>query len=405
MLKSLHIENMAVVRCLDFDFERGLTVFTGETGAGKSVITDCIKFLICNKVSRDLLRTGESQGRVSAVFSELSDSAIAKLSELGIDVSDGEVTLERIVNSDGKSACRIEGRGVSQQIMRKVGAVLITIHGQHESLSLSDETERINLIDTFSKTEDTLISYREAYFSWKKVKDQISSLIQDSAEMSRRKDMLEFQVKEISSAKLKPDEENLLVAERIKLQSAEKIKKHTEAAARTLYSNEKGITASALALRSAELLAKISDVMPELNNISARLRNCAYELDDISAELQQTIVNADIPSDPGKRLDEIESRLSLISTLKRKYGTTIDEILDFEKKVKAELELLDTSDDKLSELAEEEKLLHAVLLENSSNLSNARKQGARLIEKEVAETLRFLDMPAMSFFHLLFCRN
>ena len=397
MLKSLHIENMAVVRCLDFEFDRGLTVFTGETGAGKSVITDCIKFLICNKISRELLRTGETRGLVNAVFSDLSDTALNKLADLGIDVSDREITLERTVNSDGRSSCRIEGRGVSQQIMRKAGSVLITVHGQHESLRLSDEKERIDLIDTFSKTGDALNSYKEAYSSWKSVKNQISSLIQDSAELSRRKDMLEFQAKEISAAKLKPDEENLLVAERLKLQSAEKIKKHTDAAARTLYSNDKGITASTLTLRAAEVLAKISDVMPELNELSARLRNCSYELDDISAELQQVLAVADIPSDPTKRLDEIETRLSLISTLKRKYGTTIEEILEFETKVKAELELLDTSDDKIAELTAAEKLLRADLTDKARNLSNERNCGALLIEKEVAETLRFLDMPKVIF--------
>ena len=397
MLKSLHIENMAVVRCLDFEFDRGLTVFTGETGAGKSVITDCIKFLICNKISRELLRTGETRGLVNAVFSDLSDTALNKLADLGIDVSDREITLERTVNSDGRSSCRIEGRGVSQQIMRKAGSVLITVHGQHESLRLSDEKERIDLIDTFSKTDEALNSYKEAYSSWKSVKNQISSLIQDSAELSRRKDMLEFQAKEISAAKLKPDEENLLVAERLKLQSAEKIKKHTDAAARTLYSNDKGITASTLTLRAAEVLAKISDVMPELNELSARLRNCSYELDDISAELQQVLAVADIPSDPTKRLDEIETRLSLISTLKRKYGTTIEEILEFETKVKAELELLDTSDDKIAELIAAEKLLRADLTDKARNLSNERNRGALLIEKEVAETLRFLDMPKVIF--------
>ena len=397
MLKSLHIENMAVVRCLDFEFDRGLTVFTGETGAGKSVITDCIKFLICNKISRELLRTGETRGLVNAVFSDLSDTALNKLADLGIDVSDREITLERTVNSDGRSSCRIEGRGVSQQIMRKAGSVLITVHGQHESLRLSDEKERIDLIDTFSKTDEALNSYKEAYSSWKSVKNQISSLIQDSAELSRRKDMLEFQAKEISAAKLKPDEENLLVAERLKLQSAEKIKKHTDAAARTLYSNDKGITASTLTLRAAEVLAKISDVMPELNELSARLRNCSYELDDISAELQQVLAVADIPSDPTKRLDEIETRLSLISTLKRKYGTTIEEILEFETKVKAELELLDTSDDKIAELTAAEKLLRADLTDKARNLSNERNRGALLIEKEVAETLRFLDMPKVIF--------
>ncbi len=397
MLKSLHIENMAVIRSLEFDFDRGLTVFTGETGAGKSVITDSIKFLICNKISRDLLRTGETRGTVSAVFSELSDIVVDRFAELGFELCEHEVTLERVINSDGRSSCRIEGRGVSQQIMRRAGNILITVHGQHESLRLSDEKERFGLIDTFSKTEDALILYREAYSSWREIKSQISSLIHDSAELSRRKDMLEFQAKEIASAKLKPNEENDLVAERLKLQSTEKIKKHTDAAARTLYSNEKGITASSMALHAAEVLSKIADVMPELNELSARLRNCTYELDDISSELQRIIADADIPADPSKRLDDIESRLAFISSLKRKYGTDIEEILDFEKRVNLELEILDTSDDKLSELTQLEKLLRDKLADKACVLSQLRTQGARQIEKEVADTLRFLDMPKVLF--------
>lgn len=401
MLKSLHIENMAVIRSLEFDFDRGLTVFTGETGAGKSVITDSIKFLICNKISRDLLRTGETRGTVSAVFSDLSDSAVAKFSELGVDLSENEVTLERVINSDGKSLCRIEGRGVSQQIMRKAGNLLITVHGQHESLRLADEKERLSLIDTFSKTEDALASYRQAYASWKDIKSQISSLMQSSAELSRRKDMLEFQVKEIASAKLKPDEENVLVAERLKLQSAEKIKKHTDAAARTLYSNEKGITASSMALHAAEVLSKIVDVIPEFNELSARLRNCVYELDDISSELQRIIEESDIPSDPSKRLDDIESRLAFISSLKRKYGTTIEEILEFEKRANSELELLDTSDDKLMQLSQLEKTLLSDLTEKARILSELRMHGAGQIEKEVVDSLRFLDMPKVKFSVLL----
>ena len=294
MLKSLHIENMAVIRSLEFDFDTGLTVFTGETGAGKSVITDSIKFLICSKVSRDLLRTGENRGSVSAVFSELSDYVVDKFAELGFDLSGREVAFERVINSDGRSFCRIEGRGVSQQIMRKAGNLLITVHGQHETLRLSDENERIALIDTFSKTDNALLSYREVYCKWKDVKTRIATLMHDSAELSRRKDMLEFQVKEIASAKLKAHEEEELVAERLKLQSAEKIKKHTDSAARTLYANKKGITASSMALHAAEVLTKITDVMPELSNLTTRLRNCTYELDDISSELQQIIANADI---------------------------------------------------------------------------------------------------------------
>lgn len=397
MLKSLHIENMAVIRKLEFDFDRGLTVFTGETGAGKSVITDSIKFLICNKISRDLLRTGESRGTVSAVFSQLSDSVVARFSDMGFELSENEVTLERVINSDGKSLCRIEGRGVSQQVMRKVSNLLITVHGQHESLSLAEEKERLSLIDTFSKTDDALAAYRQAYLSWKDINSQIAALMKNSAELSRRKDMLEFQVREISSAKLKPDEEELLVAERLKLQSAEKIKKHTDAAARTLYANEKGITASSMALHAADVLLKIADVVPEFNDLSMRLRNCIYELDDISSELQRIIQETDIPSDPSKRLDDIESRLALISSLKRKYGTTVEEILEFEKSAGSELDLLDTSDEKLLKLEQSEKLLLCDLKEKARILSELRILGAAQIEKEVVESLRFLDMPKAKF--------
>ena len=397
MLKSLHIENMAVIRELEFEFDRGLTVFTGETGAGKSVITDCIKFLICNKINRELLRTGESRGSVSAVFSDLSSVVISKLNEIGIDLSENEISLERVINSEGRSTCRIEGRGVSQQIMRKVGDTLITVHGQHDSLRLSDEKERFALIDTFAKVDEALASYRKTYCEWKEIKSQITSLIRNSSELSRRKDMLEFQSKEISSAKLKPNEESELVAERLKLQSAEKIKKHTDAAARTLYSNEKGITASSMALHAADVLSKIADVMPEFNELAVRLRSCTYELDDISSELQRLILDADISSDPSRRLDDIESRLALISTLKRKYGTTIEEILEFEKSVNAELELLDTSDDRLAEFEAKEKLLLSELTDKSKLISEIRTKGARHIEKEVADTLRFLDMPKVLF--------
>ena len=397
MLRSLHIENMAVVRRLEFDFDGGLSVFTGETGAGKSVITDCIKFLICNKVSRDLLRTGEKRGAVSAVFSDLSAVASEKLGLMGFDVSDGEILLERVINDDGRSTCRVEGRGVSQQIMRKVGAALITVHGQHEGLRLSDELERISLLDTYVKSDDMLSAYSDAYLKWRDIKSKINTITADSAEISRRKDMLEFQVKEISAAKLKIDEEEKLLAERNRLQSAERIKKHTDAAARTLYSNEKGITASSLALHAAEVLTKIADVIPELNELSSRLRNCRYELDDISSELQNIIAAADIPSDPSKRLDEIESRLSYIGGLKRKYGTTIAEILDYAKKASEELESLDNSDERLAELMLIEKECLTALTEVAKLLSESRRKGAERIEAEVSETLRFLDMPKVRF--------
>jgi DNA repair protein RecN (Recombination protein N) len=211
------------------------------------------------------------------------------------------------------------------------------------------------------------------------------------------KDMLEFQKKEISAAKLKSGEEETLVAERSRLQSAERIKKHTDSASRTLYANEKGITASSLALHAAEALAKIADVVPELNELSTRLRSCTYELDDISAELQAIIQNSELNMDPGKRLDEIEARLALITKLKRKYGSTIEEILEFGQNAESELEKLDSSDIRLDELIAKEAAIRAILSDKAKELSNERRRAAIVIEKEVCETLRFLDMPKVRF--------
>ncbi len=397
MLKSLHIENMAVIRELEFDFARGLTVFTGETGAGKSVITDSINFLVCNKISRDLLRTGEKRGFVSAVFSDLSKRTADGFYELGFALSDNEVTLERYITSEGRSTCRIDGRGVSQQIMRKAGSLLITVHGQHDSLRLSDEYERMELLDTFAKTEDLLDHYSDSFAAWRNIKSEINALIKDSAEISRRKDMLEFQIKEISSAKLQPNEEEKLVLERTKLQSAERIKKHTDSATRTLYANEKGITASSMALHAAEVLSKVADVVPEFNDLSARLRSCTYELDDIASELQRIVSEADISSDPSKRLDEIESRLALITRLKRKYGSTVEEIIEFGKNAASELDKLDSSDIMMDELSAQENKLRAELTDKARVITDLRVKSALQIEKEVCETLHFLDMPKVRF--------
>lgn len=397
MLKSLHIENMAVIKTLDFDFSNGLTVLTGETGAGKSVITDSINFLICNKVNRDLIRSGEKRAVVSAVFTDIDFKTAALLNSMGFEVFDDEIVLERILTSEGKTTCRIDGRGVSQQIMRKVGSLLISIHGQHDTLRLTDETERIRLIDTFAKNDDLLDAYAEVYNDWREVNSDIASLRKDSAAISRMKDMLEFQQKEITAAKLKCGEEEELVLERTRLQSAERIKKHTDSAARTLYANEKGISASSLALHAAEVLAKIADVVPEFNELSSRLRNCTYELDDISSELQAIVQKFEFDKDPGKRLDEIESRLALITKLKRKYGSTIEEILEFGQNAESELEKLDTSDLRMDELTAKESALRAILTEKAKHLSEARYDAALKIEKEVCETLRFLDMPKVRF--------
>ncbi len=397
MLRSLHIENMAVVRSLDFELREGLTVLTGETGAGKSVITDSINFLVCNRISRDLIRSGERKAVVSAVFTDISTKEAEAFALLGIEICDGEIILERSLTDEGKTVCRIDGKGVTQQMMRRVGRMLITIHGQHDSLRLSEESERIMLLDGYADCDDLIASYKEKYTEWCEVRRALTLLRKNAAELSRMRDMLEFQVREINSAKLKIGEEEALVDERTRLQSLERIKKQTDAAVRVLCVNDKGITASSLAQRAADALSKVSDVVPEFATLSARLRSCTYELEDIASELLLILESAEFSEDPEKRLDAIEERLALIGKLKKKYGTTIAEILEFGKKAEAELAIASDGDGHTDELILKENALKEELFVLASELSGKRKEAGERIESEVCRTLAFLDMPKVKF--------
>ena len=275
--------------------------------------------------------------------------------------------------------------------------LLISIHGQHDSLRLSEDENRRELVDTLAANEELLEAYTAIYTQWRGIVSDISALKRDSAEISRMRDMYAFQVKEINAAKLKAGEEDALVAERTKLQSAERIKKHCDAAARTLYANEKGITASSLALHAAEALAKVSDVVPEFEDLSARLRSCTYELDDIASELASISSDLAFDKDPGKRLDEIESRLALITRLKRKYGNTVEEIIEYGRRAEEQLDKLENADTDIEELQKNESSLRDKLSNVADKITESRRRASGEIEKNVCDTLRFLDMPKVRF--------
>jgi DNA repair protein RecN (Recombination protein N) len=388
---------MAVVRTLDFELREGLTVLTGETGAGKSVITDSINFLVCNRISRDLIRSGENKAVVSAVFADIPTKVVKSLESIGIEIFDGEVILERSLTSDGKTVCKIDGKRVTQQMMRRVGRMLITIHGQHDSLRLSEESERITLLDGYGDCDELIAKYKEKYTEWCEVRRALTLLRRNASELSRMRDMLEFQVREIGTAKLKDGEEEALVAERTRLRSLERIKKQTDAAVRVLCVNDKGITAASLTQRATEALAKVSDVVPEFAALSARLRSCAYELEDIASELLMISEGPDFSEDPEKRLDAIEERLAQISKLKKKYGSTIAEIIEFGKNAEAQLSIATDGEGRTEELEAKEKSVRQELAVVADELTERRKSAAIRIESEVCKTLAFLDMPKVRF--------
>jgi DNA repair protein RecN (Recombination protein N) len=395
MLRSLHIENMAVIKRLDFEPSDGLSVMTGETGAGKSIIIDSVNFLLCNKTVRDLVRTGESKALVSAYFTDFTPKEKEILASLGIDGD--ELSLERTMSADGKSVCRVDGKAVSQQVLRSVGSTLVSIHGQNDNRRLYDSDANLELIDTLCGNADALSEYCELFRKWTELGSRISSLKKSEAEKYQLRDMLEYQIKDIAAHKLKRGEEDALAAEAKRLSSLERIKKHSDAALRALYKNEKGITASYMVERAADALSKLVDVIPEYGELCEKLKSCKYELDDIAGEIFAKSEEYGFDDDPSKRLDAIESRLQAITKLKRKYGTTLDEVLDFADNAKKKLDEIDNSDGILEELSAEYQAMESELRGMALKISAARKQAAASIEGNIVETLAYLDMPKVRF--------
>ena len=396
LLRSLHIENIAVIRTLDLETEGGFTAMTGETGAGKSIVIDSINFLLCNRTGRELVRTGQSRACVSAVFDGIEGKIAAELSELGIIPENGEICLERTLSGDGRSTCRIDGRAVTQAVLKRVGALFVSIHGQNENLRLTDPAAQREMLDAAAHSEELLSRYGEIYAELGKVRGEIKNISRDEKELNQLRDMLEYQIKDISALRLKPGEEEKLLTEKKRLSSLEVIKKQTDTALRAIYGNEKGITASYLLSKAADALKKIADVYPEYRGYAERLESCRYEADDIAAEVYAHAARDD-DGDPTARIDAIESRLEAISRLKRKYGATVEEVIAFRENAEARLAALESGDDRIAALRRRETELADELNESGAALGELRRAAAAGIETRVADSLAFLDMPKVRF--------
>ncbi|MBQ7591088.1 MAG: DNA repair protein RecN [Clostridia bacterium] len=398
MLESLHIENLAVIKSTDLEPGRGFTALTGETGAGKSVIIDSINFLMGRKTQRDLIRTGEKKLFVSALFSELKPEDVSRLSELGIETDGGQVLLERSRDTEGKNICRINGRAVTNQILRSAGDLLVSLHGQNDTRALESPEARVAVTDAAAHTGPLLSEYREIYGERMSAAAELAKLKKSAAEKARLRDMLEYQIKDIGSRRLKEGEEEELLAERELVRNYDKIRKQTDIAVRALRSNEKGITAPYLVSRAADAVGKLSGAVPQAAALKERLDSCRYELDDIADEIGALCESfSDGGESADARLDRIEGRLEEISKLKRKYGQSVGEILEFAARAGKELATLDGSDRAEKELEERISVLDGKLAGTGRRLSEARRAAAAAIEKKIRETLIYLDMPKVSF--------
>lgn len=396
MLRSLYIENIAVARQLNVDLSPGFTVITGETGAGKSVMIDCLALITGGKSQREMIRTGAERAVVSAVFSDvvLPDS----LRDAGIEADEnGELEICRTLTPDGRSAVKINRRSVPLSVLKELGASLVSIQSQSETRNLLDKSFHLDMLDEYAGTENLLREYAVPYGEWQELTASAQALRESLQQKNMLTDILKYQIKEIDAARLSaPDEDEKLTAMRAKIKNIERIAKYSTFVYRALTQSEKGATASVLLQKSSAALRQLADVMPEAEELAARLDNYRYEIEDIGESARALMDDGDV-RDPEKQLNQIEARLSLIERLKRKYGNTISDILAFRRDTAEKLADLESGDEKLSEIEDRIRDVRLRLSRSAAEITQARRTAAEVISRSVCDTLSYLDMPKVRF--------
>ena len=396
MLSSLHVENIAVIKSADIDITAGFTVFSGETGAGKSVIIDSIKLLLGGKFDRELIRHGEQSAMVSGFFTDLTPKAVEALSEMGISLDeDGELLVQRSLSLDGKGHIKINGRTVGVSVLKSVMPQLLAIHGQNETNALTDSARHLELIDVYADNAELLSEYYAIYSKYSDTKKKLAELLSKKMKGERLQELLSYQIKDIDALSLHDGEEEELIDKKLKIKNSEKLHKHTEFVYKALRGSEKGSVALLLD-RSISSLMQISDVVPACAEYAEAMRDMLYRIEEIAEDVYA--ISDDITSDPTEALNAIESRLDKISKLKRKYGLTIASILEYRDKCAAELESIENSEEIEKSLLKEQKELYSSAIGLADELHIRRSAAARLLEESVKETLNFLDMPGVVFY-------
>ncbi len=394
MLFSLHIRCVALIKELDIDLSEGLTVFTGETGAGKSIIIDSIALLCGARSDKSIIRTGEDSAEVEGVFGMLSSDVLKALeTEEVYPDEEGNLFLTRRITADGRSVSRINGRVVPVGKLRAVASLLIDIHGQQDTTRLADESIHPALLDLYADNKAEKEEYGEAYRIFTALRKEKQALSEEMENAEEKKDFLSYRLKELRRAKLKAGEEEELTAKRSLLLNREKIVVSARSAYYALY--EKDESAAYLISEAENALSALSDYVEEAKELRSRLESVRLELEDIA----DTVVSYgdDPDGDPQSALDNIESRLSLIASLRRKYRTDEEGLIALLEETEKELNGMENSafrkEDIEKELAQAEEKANAL----AEKLYKTREAAARKMEKGIKEILSALDMPGVTF--------
>ena len=391
MLSLLHIENIAVIESADISFDQGFNILTGETGAGKSIVIDAISAILGERAYRDMIRTGASKASVRAVFTDVPE--FAWFAENGVD-HDPETIIQREVYLDGKNVCRVNGTLVTVSILRKLGIQLINIHGQHDSASLFDESNHLQFLDDFAVNCHLRQSYSEAFEKVAKLRREIDSLTMDESEKLRRMETLRFQIEEISKAELEAGEDEVLESRRKLLQNAEKLASGMNDAVETVYGGEDSDGAAVLLAQAERALARIAKYDDSIAALHDKIADLMYQVQDAAEELKDARDDLAYSSD---ELEQIESRLDVIHRLRRKYGATCADILDYLERAKQELDEIEFSDDHLERLKVKLAKAEKTAWNEAEVLRENRKKTAVELSARILTELAQLDMPRVQF--------
>ena len=395
MLSQLYIENIAVIRQATIDFQQGFHVFTGETGAGKTILISAINAVLGGRTFKEIIRTGETRATVSALFTEISEELCKKIEVLGYPLEDNQLLVQREIDLSGKGQCRLDGRPATAAMLREVCSLLIDIHGQHDNQELLSAEKHLGFLDSYGAYRQEMAAYTAAYEKMCECAARLDKLQMDESYKLQRMDILQFQIKEIGDAKLSDGEEERLVEQQKRIRNAERITESLGAVYTLLNGNGEEMRGVLEALEEVSTeLDTAAKYLTEFGGYSEKLSDAYYMLEELGSRARDTLEDADF--DP-RQLDAIESRLDTIYKLKKKYGNSIAEILEYFERISEEYQSLELSDELTAHLQRELDEANLALHTVAEALTACRLAAAAEFSERVEQELAYLDMAGVRF--------
>ena len=391
MLSSLQIENVAVIQKAEVHFEPGLNVLTGETGAGKSILIDSINAILGNRTSKDLVRTGAAKAVIRAAFEQVPSAVLDKLEQSGYERSEA-LLLSREITAEGKSSCRINGMPATAAVLRDLCGGLININGQHDSVGLLNPAHHLGILDDYAQNRTVFQEYYALYRELVRVKRELDALITDEAEKQRKIDLLQYQVQEIEDAGLTAGEEQTLENRRKVLSNASAIRDRLAQSYALLSGSDDAAGAVDLLGEASNAVDAAAQLDPALTAAAGQLLDLYYNAKDVAADLIGRLDGYDTND---AELDEVEQRLDLLYRLKRKYGSTVEDVITFGQKAREELDNIQHSQQRHDALQAEKLRLYAKAREKAEVLTQSRLKAFEELNTRISGTLDFLNMPGV----------